>query len=91
MDDRLINDTCFNLNEEDFLDPVPRCPIWHVINKSVDGIPIYNSSDPRLILGGYCPGDNDELDPNKNDCLLSERRTPFSQCKNNCKGGKYFN
>ena len=91
VDDRLINDTCFNLNEKDFLDPVPRCPIWQIINKSVDGIPIYNSSDSRLILRGYCPGDNDELDPNKEDCLLSERRIPFSQCKNNCKGGKQFN
>ena len=88
MDDRLINDTCFKLNEEDFLDPVSRCPIWQVNRKSDDGIPIYDSSDTRLIIGGYCPGDNGELDPDKTDCALSERITPFSQCKNDCKGGK---
>ena len=88
MEDRLINDTCFKLNEEDFLDPVSRCPIWQVKEKGDDRIPIYNSSDTRLFIGGYCPGDNGELDPDKNDCELFERITPFSQCKNDCKGGK---
>ena len=87
MDERLINDTCFKLNEEDFLDPVPRCPIWPVTTKAVDGINKYNSSDTRLIIGGYCEGENGELDPEENGCSLDERVTPFSLCKNDCKGG----
>ena len=90
MDNRLINDTCFKLNEEDFLDPVSRCPTWPVTNKSDDGIPIYNSSDTRLIVGGYCPdaNANGELNPGITNCDLLERITPFSLCKNDCKGGK---
>ena len=93
MDERLINDTCFKLNEEDFLDPVSRCPIWPVTTKAVDGINKYNSSDTRLIIGGYCEGENGELDPEENGCTLDERITPFSQCKNDCKGGitSFFN
>ena len=46
VDGRLINDTCFKLNQEDFLDPVSRCPIWQIRTK-IDSINSYNSSDSR--------------------------------------------
>ena len=86
IDGRLINDTCFKLNQENFLDPVSRCPIWPIKTK-IDDINSYNSSDSRLIFGGYCKDSDGVLDPEL-DCPLSKRFTAFSTCKNNCKGGK---
>ena len=53
LDGKLVNDTCSKFNEDTFLDPVSRCPIWNVTTK-INGISSYNSSDPRLIYGGYC-------------------------------------
>ena len=86
VDGRLINDTCFKFNEENFLDPVSRCPIWEVTSK-IDGINNYNSSDTRLLFEGYCSNDQGVLDSAITDCSLSDKTTPFSKCKNNCKGG----
>lgn len=86
VDGRLINDTCFKFNEENFLDPVSRCPIWEVTSK-IDGINNYNSSDSRLMFEGYCTNAEGLLDPSLT-CPLSDKTTPFSKCKNNCKGGK---
>ena len=51
VDGRLINDTCFKFNADDFLDPVSRCPILNVTTK-INGVNSFNSSDPRLIFGG---------------------------------------
>ena len=53
LDGKLVNDTCSKFNEDAFLDPVSRCPIYNVTTK-INGISSYNSSDPRLIYGGYC-------------------------------------
>ena len=70
------------------MDPVSRCPIWDVTTK-IDGINNYNSSDSRLIFEGYCTNDQGLLDPSLT-CPLSDKTTPFSKCKNNCKGGNKF-
>ena len=86
VDGRLVNDTCFKFNANGFLDPVSRCPIWNVTTK-INGINSYESNDTRLILGGFCMNDEGLLDPEMT-CPLSERFTPFSTCKNNCRGGK---
>ena len=87
VDGNLINDTCFKKGSDSFLDPVSRCPIWNITTK-INGINNYNSSDPRLdTAGGYCPGeDGSTLDPDVT-CSLAEKFTPFSKCKNNCRGG----
>ena len=82
---RGVNDTCFKLNEESFLDPVSRCPIWNVTTKMND-MNSFSSNDTRLIWGGYCMNKEGLLDPEMT-CPLSERFTPFSKCKNNCRGG----
>ena len=88
VDGNLINDTCYKFNSDSFLDPVSRCPIWNITTKN-NGINNYNSSDSRLYnAGGYCPGqDGSTLDPDV-ACPLAEKFTPFSKCKNNCRGGK---
>ena len=88
VDGKLINDSCVKFESDTFLDPVSRCPIWNITTK-IDGINSYNSSDSRLInVGGYCPGaDGTTLDPEVT-CPLADKFTPFSKCKNNCRGGK---
>ena len=87
MDGKLINDMCYKFNVDTFLDPVSSCPIWNVTTK-INGINNYNSSDNRLTLKGYCPGeDGITLDPEVTRCSSSTHKTPFSKCRNNCKGG----
>ena len=88
MDGQLINDTCFKFNADTFLDPVSRCPIWEITTK-INGINSYNSSDTRLIFGGHCVNAVGVLDPSLT-CRLIQRRTAFSKCKNNCRGGRNY-
>ena len=90
VDGKLINDTCIKFESDNFLDPVSRCPIWDITTK-INGINSYNSSDSRLInVGGYCIGDDGTtLDPEVT-CRLAEKFTPFSKCKNNCRGGTFY-
>ena len=90
MDGKLINDSCYKFNADTFLDPVSSCPIWNVTTK-INGINNYNSSDfYRLTTLGYCPGeDGATLDPEVSRCLVASLRTPFSKCRNSCKGGKW--
>ena len=90
IDGNLINDTCYKFNSDSFLDPVSRCPIWNVTTK-INGINNYNSSDLyRLTTLGYCPSeDGATLDPEVSKCLVASLRTPFSKCRNSCKGGKW--
>ena len=94
VDGRLINDTCYKFNADDFLDPVSRCPILNITTK-IDGINSFNSSDPRLIFGGYCfdAYGSGALDPSLDPASAQAQGrcpaqlTPFSKCKNNCRGG----
>ena len=97
VDGRLINDTCFKFNADDFLDPVSRCPILNITTK-INGINSFNSSDPRLIFGGYCfdKAGSGALDPSLDPVTAQAQGrcpallTPFSKCKNNCRGGTDF-
>ena len=102
LDGKLVNDTCSKFNEDTFLDPVSRCPIWNVTTK-INGINSYNSSDPRLIYGGYCIDQDKDLgplgpgifnspiqfnlNPDIQNCTILMKLTPFSKCQNNCRGG----
>ena len=85
VDGRLINDTCFKVNPDQFLDPVSRCPVWNITTK-INGINSYNTSDTRMIFGGYCFNEDGVMDP-ETKCPLTKRFPPFSKCKNNCRGG----
>ena len=89
---------CILYEEEDFVYPVFRCPIRDVTTK-IDGI---NSFTTSSLVEGHCIADDVEyddynpqnpanflLDPNI-ECLSYNKRLPFSQCKNNCRGGIVF-
>ena len=81
-------DKCVLFNEDDFVYPVFRCPTQNITTK-INGI---NSYPEIGLTEGLCPLDpmdpNSPLDPNAS-CGPLERRPVFSQCKNNCPGGKY--
>ena len=83
-------DGCILFEEDEFVYPVFRCPTRNITTKYEDtGI---NSFDFLPLVSGYCPEDSMDstspLNPDKTDCSPFARRAPFSQCKNNCPGGK---
>ena len=95
-DDQLY-DSCVLFDQNDFVLPIFRCP-YRDIKRKYPGTDInwFKSDDLESILtGGFCPLDYDGannlpvLDPDDNSCLSSQRRVAFSQCKNDCPGGKF--
>ena len=83
---------CILFEEDGFVYPIFRCPTRNVTTKSEDG---FNSFEFLPLVDGYCPVDPQDpdspLDPNKKDCSPFSRRSAFSQCKNDCPGGKAKN
>ena len=82
---------CILFIEDEFLYPVFRCPIRDIVTK-INGT---NSFVSYPIVGGglgYCLSDpsseSSPLDPDWEGCTFLHRRLPFSQCKNNCPGGR---
>jgi len=77
---------CILFEEDGFVYPVFRCPTRNITTK-IDGI---NSFEFLPLVDGYCPTDpidpTSPLDPTQTDCSPFARRSPFSQCKNNCPG-----
>ena len=95
-DDQLY-ESCVLFNQNDFVLPTFRCPIRDITRK-YPGTKInwFKSDDLESILtGGFCQLNYDGannlpvLDPDDNSCLSSQRRVAFSQCKNDCPGGKF--
>ena len=82
-----VYDKCVLYDEDGFVYPVFRCPIRNITTK-VNGVNSY----PSLKLNeGLCPNDSEDATSDLNpdiDCNDFARRAPFSQCKNNCPGGK---
>jgi len=96
-DDQLY-ESCVLFEQNDFVLPTFRCPIRD-IKRKYPGTDInwFKSDDLENILtGGYCQLDYDGannlpvLDPDDSSCLSSQRRVPFSQCKNDCPGVRAF-
>jgi len=85
-----LYDECILLDEEGFLYPIFRCPIRDITTK-IDGI---NSFEFTGLVQGICLSNFSDklgpLDPMKDCESRSERRFPFSQCKNNCPGVRAF-
>merc|ERR1711892_359235 len=83
-------DGCILFEEDGFVYPVFRCPTRDIPTKIEDEEGTYNSFEFLPLVDGYCPADstdpNSPLDPNITDCSPFARRSPFSQCKNNCPG-----
>jgi len=83
-------DECILLDEEDFVYPIFRCPIRDITTK-IDGI---NSFEFSSLVEGICLSDYEnelsELDPTKECVNIFQKRSPFSQCKNNCPGVRAF-
>ena len=95
-DDQLY-ESCVLFDQNDFVLPTFRCPIRD-IKRKYPGTDInwFKSDDLKSILtGGFCQLNYDGannlpvLDPDDNSCLSSQRRVAFSQCKNDCPGGKF--
>ena len=70
------------------------CPLRNITTK-IDGINSFNSSILTNLLSiGLCQDaqqPNEVLppvNPDNSGCTSSQRRVPFSRCKNNCLGGK---
>jgi len=80
-------DKCILFEEDGFVYPIFRCPTSNVTTKTEDGI---NKFEFLSLVNGYCPDDpndpNSPLNPDKDDCSPFARKTPWSQCKNNCPG-----
>jgi len=81
-------DGCILFEEDGFVYPVFRCPTRNITTTNQqDGIISFKYLP---LVDGYCPTDSTDptspLDPNITDCSPFARRSPFSQCKNNCKG-----
>ena len=95
-DDQLY-ESCVLFDQNDFVLPIFRCPIRDTKRKYPGtNINWFQSDDLENILtGGYCQsnstGANDflALDPDDKSCSSAQRRVPFSQCKNDCPGGKF--
>merc|ERR1711892_289674 len=83
-------DGCILFEEDGFVYPVFRCPTRDIKTKKEDEEGTYNSFEFLPLVDGYCPTDSTDptspLDPNITDCSPFARRSPFSQCKNNCPG-----
>lgn len=83
-------DQCYAFEFEGFLYPQFFCPVRNITTKKL-GINSFEKSD--VILPGLCLSDQSDplspLDPEKQDCTLSQRRIPYSFCKNDCVGGEY--
>ena len=88
-------ESCVLFNQKDFVYPTFRCPIRNITSK-IEGINSFKSDDlDNILTGGLCQDPDaqgsDELPPistNITDCSSTQRRVPFSQCKNDCPGGK---
>jgi hypothetical protein len=81
---------CVLFDELGFVYPTFRCPTRSSTQK-IDGI---NSYPRNAFTEGLCPtietDSTSELDPTDQNCDQLARRSPFSQCKNNCRGGIKF-
>ena len=90
-------DSCILFSNEDIIFPINRCPIRNITTK-IDGINSYTADDLQELIESYnyctvpgAPGDLlPTLDPGDNSCSAVNRRSAFSQCKNNCPGGLYM-
>ena len=88
-------ESCVLFNQMNFVYPTFRCPIRNITSK-IEGINSFKSDDlDNILTGGLCQDPDaqgsDELPPistNITDCSSTQRRVPFSQCKNDCPGGK---
>ena len=93
-----LYESCVLFDQNDFVLPIFRCPIRDITRKYPDtNINWFKSDDLENILtGGLCQststGANNFLilDPNDDSCLDAARRAPFSQCKNDCPGGRFY-
>merc|ERR1719189_559099 len=96
-------DQCAMLEEDNFILPVFRCPIYDTVNK-INGTNSYTYDD--LVLqqdnGGICPAEGTDpatddpsviptVDPSYQGCDANfiDRLTPLAPCKNNCRGVQY--
>ena len=77
-------DGCIMFDQDGFVLPVFRCPVRNITTK-IDGISSFEFLDPTH---GYCVNALGELDPLL-ECTGFQRVPPFSQCKNDCPGGKH--
>jgi len=82
-----IYNECILLDEDDYLYPVFRCPIRDITTK-INGTNSFefNSLTEGMCLSNQTGDEFSSLDPTIEECR--RRRLPFSQCKNNCPGGK---
>ena len=92
--DGQLMEECIQFDQEGLFLPLFRCPIRGMTTK-LNGLNSYSSDDLQNILtGGYCQSDQigennlPLLNPDDDSCSSAQRRVPFSQCKNNCPGGK---
>ena len=81
--------------------PVFTCPIWNITTKhpgtDINSYATNNLTSLLNVYGGYCqdptqmkPGDLlPPLNPDISNCF--RKINPFSQCKNNCRGGSQIN
>ena len=90
IDDQLF-ESCVAYGVNGLNSPVFICPTFNIITKR-DGINAYTSDQYVQLTAGMCPVDpfnvDSDLDPDDQTCSDSVRRIVFSQCKNNCPGGK---
>ena len=83
-------DGCVLFEESEFVYPVFRCPTFNITTK-FPGTNINNYPDIKL-TEGLCPSEDDPdvLDPDRTDCNQFQVKPIWSQCANNCPGGKVF-
>ena len=92
-------DSCILFSNTEIVYPINRCPIRNITTK-IEGINSYSEADTALLIESYQYCTNDALkqpedllsplDPNDNSCNFFDRRSAFSQCKNNCRGSKMY-
>ena len=101
LDGVRIDETCVQFNLGGLNYPVFTCPVRNITTKhpgtNINCYITTNLTSLLDIFNGYFPDPDivnqgdllPPLNPELTNCALHQIRKPFSQCKNNCPGGKY--